>query len=207
MPVLDLQISDTNDDGWTHTTDLHRLDDDMRVGTFFLDPVGPDYKHDIVVRFLNVTLPQGAKIDQAHLTFTAWATNDETIITAVIYGYDYDNAAAPTSKFQVLNNDLTTASTAWSNMNPWTQDVEYDSNDISAIIQEIVDRPGWASGNALGFRMRSVPGNGGYWSYKTREAWDYSGSPSKAAKLHIEWTQGAVGQGLNPGMANLLLGV
>jgi len=181
--TLDRQIVNTLDDGWTHTIDLHRTDAAIHVGTFFDDPTGPDYEHDIVVRFLNCNIPQGAKIIRAYLTFTAEVSNDETYINTRIYGYDYDDALAPTSKAEVSGMDQTIAYVLWNAILAWTLDQEYNSPDISPVVQEIVDRPGYA-GNALGFRWRNFASS---WSYKTRDAWDYTGSPPKSAQLHVEW--------------------
>ncbi len=38
---------------------------------------------------------------------------------------------------------------SWDNIPAWTQDTEYQSPDISAIVQEIVNQAGWVSGNHL----------------------------------------------------------
>jgi hypothetical protein len=50
--------------------------------------------------------------------------------------------------------------------------------ELMAIVQEIVDRPGWSAGNAIAF---VVSGSG------HRAAESYDGSPSRAAVLEVEY--------------------
>ena len=107
------------------------------------------------VRFLNVTIPQGAKIVSAYVSFLAsTASNQDVNLT--IYGQDADNAAGFTS----TNNDIsnmpkTTASTTWEIVTAWKNNNTYKSPDLKSIIQEIVDRPGWSSGNSMAILFQS----------------------------------------------------
>jgi hypothetical protein len=50
--------------------------------------------------------------------------------------------------------------------------------NLSAVVQEIVNRPGWASGKAMAF---IITGNG----HRTAEA--YNGNAAQAPLLHLEW--------------------
>ena len=52
------------------------------------------------------------------------------------------------------------------------------SPDLSAVIQEIVDRPGWESGNGL---VLIVTGSG------YRQAYTYDGDRQKAPLLYVEY--------------------
>ena len=56
------------------------------------------------------------------------------------------------------------------------------SSDLSAVVQEIVDREGWVSGNAMAFM---IMGSG------KRVADSREGGSDKAAVLHIEYSQPA----------------
>jgi hypothetical protein len=64
----------------------------------------------------------------------------------------------------------------------WFAETEYDSPDIAAVVQEIVDRPGWASGQAMAFFLDGdeVQNIDGY-------SWDYN-SGQYAPRLYIEYT-------------------
>jgi len=69
---------------------------------------------------------------------------------------------------------------------PWTAagdaGPEQRTPNLAAVIQEIVNRPGWASGNALAI---IVTGTG------RRVAESYNGVPAAAPLLHVEYLAGA----------------
>ena len=80
------------------------------------------------------------------------------------------------------NLKRTTASQVWNiGPDPWTANPPYDSPDIGAVIQEVVNRPGWAPGNALVliYTMSNYTQN--------RRIWAYDGDPTRAAKLKITY--------------------
>ena len=56
------------------------------------------------------------------------------------------------------------------------------SPDISSLLQEVVNRPGWESGNALALLLTSDPTNAGYF-----DAIAYEGNPVYAAKLRVTY--------------------
>jgi hypothetical protein len=99
------------------------------------------------LRFSNVTIPNGATITAATLTLRAENTDTDTV-NAKVYGIDEDNtanfSADPTGRSR------TTANADWDRAGT-TANVDYTSPSLVSIVQEIVDRPGWSSGNAMGF--------------------------------------------------------
>jgi hypothetical protein len=102
-----------------------------------------------MIRFPNVTIPVGSVIDTAKLTFNAHQDNAGNDTNVIIYGVAADNPVAPTSVAEFNALTLTTAYVNWDDIENWTQDSNYDTPSIKTIIQEIADRAGWASGNAL----------------------------------------------------------
>ncbi len=64
-------------------------DGDMRLDA---DKLELGKQRFVGVRFLNVTIPQGAKIVNAHVTFQA-SDDDDHDVNLTIYGQDSDNAA------------------------------------------------------------------------------------------------------------------
>ncbi len=67
-----------------------------------------------------------------------------------IRGENEDNPGAfAASSGNISSRTKTVASVTWNNLPAWTGGDFYDTLDLSSIIQEIVDRPGWASGNAM----------------------------------------------------------
>ncbi len=136
-------------------------------------------------RFNWLDIPQGATILNAYIQFTA---HDRDISGAnlLIKGEASDNAAT----FLNVDNDIssrttTTASVAWS-PSQWNtinqRGVDQRTPNLAPILQEIVNRPGWQSGNSAAF---IITGTG------TRRAYGYEGNPCDAAMLHIEWEMGA----------------
>lgn len=103
-------------------------------------------------RYTNVTIPQGATINSASISMTAQAMTEGSLgnIDVDIYGEDVDNAAAwslpGTRNPRDAMVNTTTATTSWT---PSASSGTVTTPSLAAIIQEIVNRPGWASGNAL----------------------------------------------------------
>jgi hypothetical protein len=107
------------------------------------------------LRFRNVTIPNGATINSASLSVVPTAsTFDEPL--HVIAGFAHDDtpifATSPTTN--ISDRALTTATVLWDSTDLGADGTtRFNTPDLSAIVQEIVDRPGWVSGNALGFRI------------------------------------------------------
>ncbi|CAN7330447.1 RTX toxin [Mesorhizobium amorphae] len=132
------------------------------------------------LRFTGIDIPQGAIITSAYIQFQA--NEAKTGATSLlIKGEDVDDASAFTSvKFNVSSRATTDASTAWT-PDPWTagaQGLAERTPDLSAVVQEIVNRSGWAALNDMAFL---ITGTG------TRTADSYEYSPASAPLLHIEY--------------------
>ncbi|HEY3558269.1 MAG TPA: right-handed parallel beta-helix repeat-containing protein [Kribbella sp.] len=135
------------------------------------------------LRFPNLTVPAGATITNAYVQFEADETQGEAT-SLTIQAQATDNAAAFTSATKPSTRSLGTAATSWTPA-PWTLVGEAGANqrtpDLSAVVQEIVRRPGWTSGNALAL---VITGTG----HRTTRAYD--GKPAAAPLLHLEYTTG-----------------
>lgn len=133
------------------------------------------------MRFQSLAIPKSAVITAARLTFTV----DETTSAATsltIRGQNVDDAAAfTTGSRNVSNRAVTSASVNWSPGAWGTVDQTQQSPDLSSIVQEIVNRAGWVSGNDLAL---IVTGSG------KRVAEAYDGVPSAAPLLHVEYDDG-----------------
>jgi hypothetical protein len=118
------------------------------------------------------------------VTFIADAT-DTVQADAIIYAEDSHNAAAPLDRDDYVAKDLTTASVDWSEIESWTSGNPYDTPDISAIIQEIVRKGAWSSGNAIQIMIkRDTPGTA------DRVFETYDDVPANSAKLFVTWVEG-----------------
>jgi cysteine-rich repeat protein len=133
------------------------------------------------MRFNGVDIPQGAKILGAHVQFQA----DEIHTGATeltIQGEDTDHAATfLTSRWNISPRPRTTEVVRWSPV-PWTTvgeaGLDQQTPDIASILQEIVDRPGWSSGNSL---VIIIHGTG------ERVAESVNGDTDGAPLLHVEY--------------------
>ncbi|MGB5538984.1 MAG: DNRLRE domain-containing protein, partial [Gammaproteobacteria bacterium] len=133
------------------------------------------------MRFTGVAVPNGATISNAWIQFKVDETN--TGATNVnIQGETSDSALQfTTTNSNISSRGRTTASIPWAPVS-WTTVGEAGPDqrtpDISAVIQEIVNRPGWASGNDM---VMIITGSG------ERTAESYNGDAAGAPLLHIEY--------------------
>lgn len=136
------RISNEADDGYITWGSLNP--DGLILGTDYQAPDSQAY-----LRFPGMTIPRGATIASATLTLTPeWADTGD--LAVLVRGAATDNFAQPTTSAAVSGQALTTASAAlnvpnsvWLTGNPVTV-------DVTSVIQAIVNRSGWLSGNALG---------------------------------------------------------
>jgi hypothetical protein len=101
------------------------------------------------IRFPNIDIPRTAQIISAKITFNAHSTDIGTTCNAIIAGEAADNPSAPANYNDCDMMSLTTEQTKWDNVSATTINANYDSPDISPIIQEIIDRDGWEETNAI----------------------------------------------------------
>ena len=99
------------------------------------------------LRFTNVTIPAGSTISAAKLKVDFLSGTERTF---QINGYDLDNVSQPSAASDGNHSNYTTANSSWTI--PASAAV-HDSPEIKTIVQEIVDRSGWASGNAMMFSI------------------------------------------------------
>lgn len=133
----------------------------------------------IGLRFQNVNVPQGAIILFAYVDFTTEAVSSRA--TTLIFRGEATDDAAPFARdrFNISQRASTAASVTWPNVPGWTAVGQvHRSPDLAGIIQEIVNRNGWRSGNALAL---IISGDG------QRIAESYDGFPEAAPRLYIEY--------------------
>jgi uncharacterized protein YjiK len=155
----------------------------MWVATSDLDLVtdGPDVQT-VGMRFTGIQVPQGATVANAYVQFqTDEATSGATSLT--VRAQAADNAPPfTTTRFDLSSRPRTGASTGWTPP-PWPQvgarGVDQRTPDLSAVVQEVVNRPGWTSGSAVAL---VITGSG------SRVAESFEGT--FAPVLHLELTTG-----------------
>ncbi|MDP3640809.1 MAG: LamG-like jellyroll fold domain-containing protein [Nanoarchaeota archaeon] len=138
---------------------------------------------EVGMRFTNVNIPQGATIRSAYVQFTVDEMGSDTT-NLVFYGEDIDNANIfSTATQNITKRTKTNASIAWNSVPAWNTigaaGDDQKTPNLAAIIQEIVNRPGWAANQALAI---IVNGSG------RRTAVAYDGGAGSAPLLLVNFT-------------------
>lgn len=146
-------------------------------------------------RFRNVTVPQGSNIINAYVEMRAADSNTENT-DLTIFGQDSDNTSQFSGSSSMSGRPKTSASVTWHNIPNWTQNQDYQTPNLASIIQEIVDRSGWSSGNSMVIMLRSDDSNGKRMvvahDYGSGGDDDGGGGSTNAPLLHIEYASGPV---------------
>ena len=133
------------------------------------------------MRFNAVTIPPGATIVTAYVQFQVdEISSDATSLT--IEGEATENATTFSGSSGNISSRSRTASFVSWDPAPWTTKgdagPDQQTPDIASIIQEIVNRSGWSSGNSL---VIIITGTG------ERTAESFNGDQNGAPLLHVEY--------------------
>ena len=141
------------------------------------------------IRFLNVTIPQGATIDDAVL-YIAYGPNCTATCYNDAFGVDIDDSSTFGSGNKPSAQTKTTATEPFDKTGTLPGDSQYltANIDITAITQEIVNREGWVSGNAMSFVIDVDSYGKG--SSLTIYAYDHADFPE--AELRVNYTSAGV---------------
>jgi hypothetical protein len=199
----DLSVS-KNSGTWTARS-LSESNGYLGDGTFFnLTVMG------IGSRFLNLTVPHGAKIVAARLLFKAKENQTGTTCYALIVGclqpntVDFAdagqvNGATPLASYQARrgtdagggdDTKRTVAEVSWT-VGAWAAAIWYYSPDLSPVLQEIIDQSTYASGNAVALFVDDHEGRSSANAVRTMYAYDQAGNISGAI-LQVVYQMGNV---------------
>jgi hypothetical protein len=151
------------------------------IGSFDLD-LGRLHSNSQTVgmRFNGLEIPQGATIVEAYIQFTARFQNSQTTSLS-IEGEKADNAAMfEREVFNISSRSRTSTAISWAPTR-WNKDEsgpDQQTSDLASILQEVINRAGWAPGNSTVF---IVTGSG------RRQALSFDLNPSKAPVLHVKF--------------------
>ncbi len=135
----------------------------------------------IGMRFTELSVPQGAEILSASIEFEVDRYRSG-FVSLQLSGEATDNAGTYRSKKRNISaRSKTSAKVNWIDVDSPGQNAKISTPDLSPIVQEIVDRGGWDSGNAMAFMITKLSG-----SYM-REFEAYNGEPAAAPKLRVEY--------------------
>ena len=180
IEVIEVSVSNGIDDAEEHTNGIVDLaSSDLELGE--------DWDYQVIgIRFEDIAIPQGATITSAYVQFQVDETSTGEA-NLLIEADAADSAAVFTSTaWDISSREPTTANVSWT-PDDWPTvgeaGVFQQTPDISLIIQEIVERSGWAEGNAIAL---IITGSG------KRVAESYNGNANGAPRLYVEYTTGPV---------------
>jgi hypothetical protein len=131
-------------------------------------------------RFENVSIPKGATILDA--TLGVFCNGRATGSIKIRYsGENSDNANPLTTAKYGFSSRAKTSASVIDTPAPWTQSAWNNSPDLTSIVQEIVNRSGWQSGNAMLFFAED------FGSSSIRNIFMFDKSASYGAKLTITY--------------------
>ena len=138
------------------------------------------------LRFTSLAIPRGAEIVSAHVQFTAdqaFAGDNTTALSVTISAEATGNATSFGGNFvnAIATRPRTMASMVW-NVPPWAP--VQDGNDqrtpnLGAILQEVIDGPGWQQGNAIALFFTAGAGR--------REAESFDGFDPHAPAIEVAY--------------------
>jgi len=177
------------DDGYVDRHGSYPSSDLITLGTYVLaaankdidlpesDPEGTVYALNLGSHptwawfdFNNVTIPQGASINAAFVRFGA-ANGQQRANSIILCAEDEDYPTATPTEVTMPDKVRTTNRVTWGIPDTWYYDGTYDSDDISCVVQEVINRDGWSSGNKL--RIFADPGE------------FFNETYSQASQLHV----------------------
>ncbi len=100
------------------------------------------------LRFRNITIPQGATITNAFLTFTARGNRPNTPSITRVFGENTSNPTSIGTDTNINGRTKTVSSVQWTFLS-WSNNFEYQSPDLSPVVQELVNNYNYNSGDIV----------------------------------------------------------
>lgn len=139
------------------------------------------------VRFNNVTIPKNTPIISAQLNVYVGAKGSGSgDLKYIMYGIDEDNTADYSSSPMARTG--TTASTTSQVSVPSMGN--YFPINVTSIVQEIVDRSGWASGNNMGFKIFN--------NSSPTDVWFFESYLTPNSNLEVVWDESSPSSSQSP---------
>ena len=130
------------------------------------------------IRYNNISIPQGTYVSNAYIEFTVDESNSGgTNLNIKIENTDNANQYVGSTN-NVSNRTYSSNTVSWSPPAWFSIGSKQTTPDLSVLVQQVIDRPGFTAGNSMAF---SITGTG------ERTAESFDGSQTQAPKLCIEY--------------------
>ena len=168
-------------------------------------PTGDGYNNDAiyiqhpgvprnVILMKNVNIAQGTVITSSLLTIKSLFDDIGIVTSCNVSANAVDDGVVPSTGTEIRALTTTSAVVNWSLAATWVADADY-SVDITTVIQEILNRPGWVSGNDILIIIDSV-GECSDDTYRAGVSYGgFSWSAGEEPKVDITWLALASSEG------------
>lgn len=174
MTTLSLQVGASSDDARENSGTVGLTGTSINTSAVY---------RQLGFRWPGATVPRSATIASAVVSFYVTSTSNDTPNGATVGVQDADNAATFTTTSNDISGRALTGTVTWSGSNIGAG---WHTVDVTSLVQAVVNRAGWVSGNALAVVVQGVSGTD-----LSITTWD--GTPANAAKLDIEYTAASGG--------------
>jgi type IV pilus assembly protein PilY1 len=175
--TITVQVSASSDDVNQNNTALSSTSSTLWLGT--ASSTTSSYTG---MRFTNLNIPPGATITSAHLE--VFSSQSQWIsISFNMAADDVGDSATFSTGNLPSQRALTSQTVSHSSNVQWLANTWYSLDEIAGVVQEVVARADWQSGNSLSLILQ---GTGSAFGRKFVTSFD--GSPANAPRLVITYT-------------------
>jgi hypothetical protein len=192
-PDVSVRVAGGLDDAEEHLTEGNAMDitsTDLELGA---EGGGADTQ-DVGIRFRGINIPPGSTITSAAIQFTVDESDDEPTSLRIFGELSANPAEYSDAVGSITSRARTTAFVDWNDIPVWDDasigmaGPDQRTPDLSAVVQELINQPGWSAGNAMAFIVSPNPGG-----ERTVESFD--GDAAAAPLLEISFTGPSGGGG------------
>jgi hypothetical protein len=154
LPLSAALEEESSDTTVTYSIAAGADDADITSGPTFnairTDLRGFGFSENTFLRFTGIAVPQGVTITAASIDFKDTGSGLSGVCASFIQASDVDDGVMPTDATTAASiaAAATTASVAWT-LPARVTNATVTTPDFASVVQEITDRAGWASGNAI----------------------------------------------------------
>jgi hypothetical protein len=138
--------------------------------------------------FDSIAVANAATINAAHLYVISGNADSPTVVNSKLHLIAGDSATIPADDTALHAATLTSTVVNWNAIPAWNNAQGYESPDIGAAVQEVVNRGGWTSGNSMVVIWEDYGANSTQSANVIRRGRSYDNIAADAPRLYIDYT-------------------
>lgn len=139
----------------------------------------------VIIRFRFSNIPQGAIIDSAYISVKAYATSSDNASILIRMSTSI-NPTAPASESDAYNHSWSSSKILWNLGSAWSSGMRYESSELKTLMQQMVSRSDYISGNSFMFELANVYELNAPVLYRNIISYNYSGQ-GDGPQLIVYW--------------------